>query len=90
MVSTTFLYTGFTVLGINTVRAFLLARTEASTASASADAPSYIDALETSIANKLVIGDETVKTHLSSIYRKLGVNDRTGAVATALREGIYQ
>ncbi len=42
------------------------------------------------IATKLVIGDETVKTHLSSIYRKLGVNDRTGAVATALREGIYQ
>ena len=42
------------------------------------------------IASKLVIGDETVKTHLSSIYRKLGVSDRTGAVATALREGIYQ
>jgi DNA-binding NarL/FixJ family response regulator len=42
------------------------------------------------IATKLVIGDETVKTHLSSIYRKLGVGDRTGAVATALREGIYQ
>ena len=42
------------------------------------------------IANKLVIGDETVKSHLSSIYRKLGVSDRTGAVATALREGIYQ
>ena len=42
------------------------------------------------IANKLVIGDETVKTHLSSIYRKLGVSDRTGAVATALREGIYK
>jgi DNA-binding NarL/FixJ family response regulator len=42
------------------------------------------------IANKLVIGDETVKTHLRSVYRKLGVNDRTGAVATALREGIYQ
>lgn len=42
------------------------------------------------IANKLVIGEETVKTHLSSIYRKLGVSDRTGAVATALREGIYQ
>ena len=42
------------------------------------------------IANKLVIGDETVKTHLRSIYRKLGVADRTGAVATALREGIYQ
>jgi DNA-binding NarL/FixJ family response regulator len=42
------------------------------------------------IATKLVIGDETVKTHLRSIYRKLGVSDRTGAVATALREGIYQ
>ena len=25
-----------------------------------------------------------------AIYRKLGVSDRTGAVATALREGIYQ
>ena len=42
------------------------------------------------IAAKLVIGDETVKTHLRAIYRKLGVSDRTGAVATALREGIYQ
>ena len=42
------------------------------------------------IATKLVIGDETVKSYLSSIYRKLGVSDRTGAVATALREGIYQ
>nr|WP_313776073.1 response regulator transcription factor [Mycobacterium sp.] len=42
------------------------------------------------IAHKLVIGEETVKTHLSSIYRKLGVSDRTGAVATALREGIYR
>ncbi|WP_422749413.1 response regulator [Mycobacterium sp. WMMD1722] len=42
------------------------------------------------IANKLVIGEETVKTHLRAIYRKLGVGDRAGAVATALREGIYQ
>ncbi|MGV0834193.1 response regulator [Mycolicibacterium thermoresistibile] len=42
------------------------------------------------IATRLVIGDETVKSHLRSIYRKLGVSDRTGAVATALREGIYQ
>jgi DNA-binding NarL/FixJ family response regulator len=42
------------------------------------------------IASRLVIGDETVKTHLRSIYRKLGVSDRTGAAATALREGIYK
>jgi DNA-binding NarL/FixJ family response regulator len=42
------------------------------------------------IASKLVIGDETVKSHLRSIYRKLGVGDRTSAVATALREGIFQ
>jgi DNA-binding NarL/FixJ family response regulator len=31
-----------------------------------------------------------VKSHLRSIYRKLGVSDRTSAVATALREGIFQ
>lgn len=42
------------------------------------------------IAGKLVIGDETVKSHLRSIYRKLGVGDRTAAVATALREGLFQ
>jgi DNA-binding NarL/FixJ family response regulator len=42
------------------------------------------------IAAKLVIGDETVKTHLSSIYRKLGVGDRTSAAALALREGIFR
>ncbi|TXH32142.1 MAG: response regulator transcription factor [Rhodospirillaceae bacterium] len=42
------------------------------------------------IAKRLVIGDETVKSHLRSIYRKLGVADRTSAVATALREGIFR
>ncbi|SHK45512.1 two component transcriptional regulator, LuxR family [Pseudonocardia thermophila] len=42
------------------------------------------------IAERLVVGEETVKSHLRSIYRKLGVNDRTGAVATALREGIFK
>ena len=31
-----------------------------------------------------------MKTHLRAIYRKLDVADRTGAVATALREGIYR
>lgn len=42
------------------------------------------------IARKLIIGDETVKSHLRSIYRKLGVSDRTSAVAYALREGIFR
>ena len=40
------------------------------------------------IACRLVLGEETVKSHLRSIYRKLEVNDRAGAVAAALREGI--
>jgi DNA-binding NarL/FixJ family response regulator len=42
------------------------------------------------IAGRLVVSDETVKSHLRGIYRKLGVSDRTAAVATALREGIFQ
>jgi DNA-binding NarL/FixJ family response regulator len=42
------------------------------------------------IAVRLVVSDETVKSHLRAIYRKLGVSDRTAAVATALREGIFQ
>ena len=37
------------------------------------------------IAAKLVIGDETVKSHLRSIYRKLGVSDRTGAGGSFIR-----
>ena len=41
------------------------------------------------IAAQLVVGEETVKTHLRSIYRKLGVNDRAHAIATALRQGIF-
>jgi DNA-binding NarL/FixJ family response regulator len=42
------------------------------------------------IAGRLFVGDETVKSHLRSIYRKLGVSDRAGAVAAALREGIFR
>ena len=42
------------------------------------------------IAGKLVIGEETVKTHLSSIYSKFGVGDHTSAAAMALREGIFR
>ncbi len=42
------------------------------------------------IASRLVIGDETVKSHARAVYRKLGVGDRAGAVAAALREGLFQ
>lgn len=42
------------------------------------------------IAQRLVVGEETVKSHLRALYRKLEVSDRTAAVAVALREGIVQ
>ena len=41
------------------------------------------------IAERLVLGDETVKTHVRAIYRKLGVHDRESAHARALREGLF-
>jgi len=41
------------------------------------------------IAVRLVVSDDTVKTHLRGVYRKLEVGDRGAAVATALREGLF-
>jgi DNA-binding NarL/FixJ family response regulator len=42
------------------------------------------------IADALGVGEETVKTHLTHIYQKLGVGDRTAAVAYALRKGLVR
>jgi DNA-binding NarL/FixJ family response regulator len=41
------------------------------------------------IALRLSIGEDTVKTHVRGIFRKLEVSDRGQAVAVALREGIF-
>ncbi len=40
------------------------------------------------IADKLFISVQTVKTHIAHIFGKLGVKDRTEAVAEALRKGL--
>lgn len=42
------------------------------------------------IARSLHIGEATVKSHLVHIYRKLGVDDRTHAVTTALKKGLIR
>lgn len=41
------------------------------------------------VASKLVVSEDTVKTHIRGLYRKLGVSDRSGAIAIALREGLF-
>lgn len=42
------------------------------------------------IAAALHISENTVKTHISNLYQKLEVNDRTEAVTTALRLGLIE
>lgn len=41
------------------------------------------------MARQLIIGEETVKSHVRSIYRKLEVEERAQAVGMALREGLF-
>ena len=40
------------------------------------------------ISRSLAIGEESVKTHISGIFLKLAVNDRTQAAIEAVRQGI--
>jgi DNA-binding NarL/FixJ family response regulator len=42
------------------------------------------------IADKLLIGETTVKNHISNILSKLGANDRAHAVTIALQRGIIE
>ncbi len=42
------------------------------------------------IAGQLTLSEETIKSHVRGIYRKLDVSDRAAAVAAALREGIFR
>ncbi|NLO24850.1 MAG: response regulator transcription factor [Clostridiales bacterium] len=42
------------------------------------------------IAEKLVISDKTVRNHVSSIYRKLGVRDRTQAALLGMKSDIVR
>jgi two-component system nitrate/nitrite response regulator NarL len=42
------------------------------------------------MGRRLHLGAGTVKTHLQSLYRKLGVSDRAAAVAEAMRQGLLE
>lgn len=42
------------------------------------------------VGKKLHLSQSTVKTHLKSLYEKLGVNDRAAAVAEAMRRGLLE
>jgi two-component system nitrate/nitrite response regulator NarL len=42
------------------------------------------------MASTMYLSRSTIKTHLESLYRKLGVSDRAAAVAEAMRRGILR
>jgi DNA-binding NarL/FixJ family response regulator len=42
------------------------------------------------IAYRLRVSDKTVRNHISNLYRKLGISDRTQAVLYAVRKGLVE
>jgi DNA-binding NarL/FixJ family response regulator len=42
------------------------------------------------VAGRLRISEDTVKSHIKNILAKLGANDRTHAVTTAVKRGIIE
>jgi len=42
------------------------------------------------IAYRLRVSDKTVRNHISNVYRKLGISDRTQAVLYAVRKGLVE
>jgi DNA-binding NarL/FixJ family response regulator len=42
------------------------------------------------IARRLGISEKTVKSHLTNVFRHLGVSDRTQAAMYAVREGLAE
>ena len=41
------------------------------------------------IASRLVLGEETIKTHVRGVYRKLGVGDRAGPSPPPCAKGVF-
>lgn len=42
------------------------------------------------IAKQLYVSSHTVKNHITSIYRKLGIYDRVQAAIIAVQQGLYR
>jgi len=40
------------------------------------------------IADRLIIGEATVKRHMDNVFAKLGVSSRTAAATAAMRSGL--